>query len=233
MRDLNDINIEYADIEELIHEGGKPVESIEDHRAVLLNKYLLISDAESADDVRDYGSLPGFEDLRMICLHNEDAAACLLDDGGFTTRKDCSQWVYTGDEIDLNEIFENCNISDEAAFRSLSSLHADRISGLINEDYKYIEKRIRANAMTGLYVGHTLAGFVGTHEAGSIGMVYVYPRFRGLGLGRLLEAYAVNEQLYNDCIPFLHVVDGNEVSEHLQETLGFTRCESPAIWLFR
>lgn len=233
MRDWNDINIEYADIDELVRHGGVPQDVEDDHKPVLLNKYLLASDTDNADSMQEYCSMPWFSDVRIVCLHNEVAAAYLLDECGFGSKKVCSQWVYTGDEFDLDAVLRSSGITDDTAFRPLNSLHADRIADLLDEDYKYIERRIHAGAVTGLYAGRTLAGFAGIHEAGSIGMLYIYPRFRRHGFARLLLCNNINKQLQNGSIPFVHIADGNEASEQLIQSLGFVKCEQPVIWIYR
>ncbi len=233
MRDWNDINLEYADIDELVRRGGVPLDVQDEHKPVLFNKYLLISDTDNADSIQEYSSMPWFADVRIVCVHSEAAKDYLLDECGFSDVKVCSQWVYTGDAFDLDAVLRDCKSTDVLAFRPLNSLHADRIADLLDEDYKYIERRIHAGCVTGLYAGRTLAGFAGIHEAGSMGMLYIYPRFRRQGLAKLLVGSNINKQLQDGSIPFVHITEGNEASEQLHQSLGFVKCEHPTYWIYR
>ena len=233
MINFTDINPEYADIDELLHQGGKLIDTGDSNRLAFLNKSLFICDAVDPDAIHDYDLSPWYPDMHLMCLHDESAADFLMTDGGFTEKKLCSQWVYDGAAFDLEALLDSCDIDENVSFNRLTSFHVDRVASLTGESIRYIENRIRQGALFGLYTGHTLAGFVGMHEAGSIGMVHILARFRGHGLGKLLEAFAINLQLENGCIPFLHVIAGNDVSEKLQSSLGLTRCEKPAVWLLK
>ena len=233
MINFNDINPEYADIDELLHQGGKLIDTGDANRLAFLNKGLFICDAVDPDAIRDYDLSPWYPEMHFMCLHNEAAADYIMSDGGFTEKKVCSQWIYDGNSFDLDAVVNSCDINENVSFNRLTSFHVDRVASLTGYSIRYIENRIRAGALYGMYVGHTLAGFAGTHEAGSMGMAHVLPRFRGHGLGKLLEAFLINLQLDNNCIPITHVIEGNEVSINLQKSLGLKCCEFPAVWLLK
>ena len=233
MINSDNINPEYADIDELLHQGGSLVDTGDANRLAYLNKGLFVCDAVDPEAVHDYDLTPWYPDMHMMCIHDEATADFLMEDGGFTEKKLCSQWIYTGGNFDLEELLDACDTEENVTFNRLTSFHVDRVAELTGESIRYVENRIRAGALFGMYVGRTLAGFIGMHEAGSMGMMHILPRFRGHKLGKLLEAFAINLQLDNGCIPFGHVVEGNEISEKLQLSLGLTRCEHPAVWIFK
>ncbi len=90
----------------------------------------------------------------------------------------------------------------------------------------YIRERITAGAVYGAFTGDgTLAGIIGMHQDGSLGMPYVEKEYRGLGIGASLESYAVNRILEKGWTPYGHVTVGNRSWEKLQEKLGFYRAE--------
>jgi len=95
----------------------------------------------------------------------------------------------------------------------------------------YLRERIHAGAMWGAVAEGSLAGFVGVHREGSLGMLYVEENFRGQGIGQSLEAYAVNRMLERGFTPYGYVAAGNFPSEHLQEKLGFYKAEKKFWWL--
>ncbi|WP_330640315.1 tRNA (guanosine(37)-N1)-methyltransferase TrmD [Acetatifactor aquisgranensis] len=98
-------------------------------------------------------------------------------------------------------------------------------------DEDYVRERISAGAMFGAFVDGRQVGFVGMHDEGSLGMLFVEDFFRGRGIAASLEAYAVNRMLERGWTPYGHVAVGNTVSERLQERLGFYKAEKSFWWL--
>lgn len=98
-------------------------------------------------------------------------------------------------------------------------------------DTQYVTDRIQAGAMYGAFVEGRLAGFIGIHDDGSSGMLYVDEKYRRRGLGEALEAFLINVQLDQGYIPYGHVILGNEVSMRLQERLGQICSEGRLWWL--
>ena len=90
--------------------------------------------------------------------------------------------------------------------------------GFDNPDY--IIERIEAGAVYGAFFGdntaddtiNTLAGIIGIHEEGSIGMLYVKPQ-------------------YNGWIPYGQIIVGNEASMKLQESMGLHFSKSSVYWM--
>nr|WP_304442847.1 GNAT family N-acetyltransferase [uncultured Acetatifactor sp.] len=85
--------------------------------------------------------------------------------------------------------------------------------------------------MYGAFLEGRQVGFVGTHDEGSLGMLFVEEPFRGRGIGASLEAYVVNRMLERGQTPYGHVAVGNAASERLQERLGFYKAEKTFWWL--
>nr|WP_296472737.1 GNAT family N-acetyltransferase [uncultured Acetatifactor sp.] len=85
--------------------------------------------------------------------------------------------------------------------------------------------------MYGAFLEGRQVGFVGIHDEGSLGMLFVEEPFRGRGIGASLEAYVVNHMLEKGWTPYGHVAAGNASSERLQERLGFYKAEKKFWWL--
>ncbi|MCM1185949.1 MAG: GNAT family N-acetyltransferase [Lachnoclostridium sp.] len=100
-----------------------------------------------------------------------------------------------------------------------------------NEDY--IVNRIGAKALYGAYVEDKLVGFVGIHNDGSTGILFVEPDYRGRGIGQALESYIINRQLEMGHTPYGHVIVGNENSVRVQEHLGLYLSKDTIWWLGR
>ena len=78
---------------------------------------------------------------------------------------------------------------------------------------------------------NTLAGIIGIHEEGSIGMLYVKPQYRHQKLATALETYAFNRALENGWIPYGQIIVGNEASMKLQERMGLHFSKSSVYWM--
>ena len=61
--------------------------------------------------------------------------------------------------------------------------------------------RQRGDLLCG-YLAGALAGFIGRHQEGSLGMLYVFPRFRRLGLAAELETQAIARCLAQGDLPY-------------------------------
>lgn len=94
----------------------------------------------------------------------------------------------------------------------------------------YMEGVLR-RGMLGAYVDGALAGFVGFHDEGSIGMLEVLPRYQRRGLGKALLHGAVRLALERGMIPFGQVFYGNTASLALQKRAGMQVSEPVLFWL--
>lgn len=99
------------------------------------------------------------------------------------------------------------------------------------QDESYLLERLNAGVIYGAYVQGELAGFIGEHGEGSIGMLEVLPQFRRRGLGEKLEAYKTNQHIKAGYVPFGQIVAGNTPSLELQKKLGYTISEDTIAWL--
>lgn len=99
------------------------------------------------------------------------------------------------------------------------------------DDEQYIAERIEAG-MLGAYVNGQLAGFIGTHDEMTMGLLYVLPAYRRMQLGYWLEASLINHLVEQGRIPFAQVDVTNAASLGLQNKLGMIRSSQPVQWFF-
>lgn len=100
-------------------------------------------------------------------------------------------------------------------------------------DETYVRERIVAGDVFGIYIEGKLCGFIGCHNDGSMGMLYVEDAYRRQGLAASLEGYLINKQREQGMIPYAHIVNGNEASIQLQERLGLNLSDPVIWWLYR
>lgn len=97
-------------------------------------------------------------------------------------------------------------------------------------DPDYVADRIQAGVMFGAFVDGNLAGFVGEHSEGSMGMLEVFPAYRRQGLGMALESFQINRLLDQGRVPFDQVIVGNDRSYRLQQKLGMVLSQDTISW---
>ncbi len=96
---------------------------------------------------------------------------------------------------------------------------------------EYITDRIK-EGMLGAFVNEELAGFIGTHEDGSIGLLEVLPKFRRKGIGRALETQMVKRLWSLNRRAFGNIAQDNTLSRTVHEKIGLPISKEPVYWLF-
>lgn len=98
-------------------------------------------------------------------------------------------------------------------------------------DPDYIRRRLAAGVMHGAFQNGELAGFIGMHAEGSVGMLEVFPPYRRRGIAAGLMAFQANWVLGRGWVPFSQIWEGNEASFALHRRLGWSLCPSPMYWV--
>ena len=201
-------------------------------RGVLLSHeglYLLACEQGDADSF-----LPALtsgldqEPDRMVLLHDAALVEPLVSGWGYQSKIVCHHAVYQKSEPIA------FSLPAGAEIRRLDLSHLDFVHAHYHtvDDLSYLRERIE-EGMFGAFFGGELAGFIGTHDERSIGMLEILPSFRRLGLAFALEAYLVNHLLSLGRTPFCQVEIHNEASLALQRKLGFTLSSADVYWLVR
>lgn len=94
-----------------------------------------------------------------------------------------------------------------------------------------MEKTMRDKGVFGALVDSKLAGFIGRHIDGSMGMLTVFDDYRRRGIGAGLEAFMINYVMTFGRVPFCDVYIDNAPSLGLQEKLGMTASEGYTFWI--
>ncbi len=79
--------------------------------------------------------------------------------------------------------------------------------------------------------GQVLAGFIGTHEEGGMGMLEVFEPFRRRGIAQALETHLINRTLERGETPYCQIFAENEASIALQEKLGLKVGAKKIYWI--
>ena len=87
-----------------------------------------------------------------------------------------------------------------------------------------------AGVIYGAFAGGELAGFIGRHEEGSVGLLFVFPEFRRRGIAEALERNYVNRELAEGNVAYGQIFVGNTPSRQLQEKLGMDCSDKFICW---
>ncbi len=161
----------------------------------------------------------------LIVAYQKYMVDYILNKFGLTEKIECFQAAY----MDKAKLY----VGKELEMRQLDQNQI----GVILEHYDKlpddeIEELLKNGNLFGAYKNGTLIGFVGNHLEGSIGLLEVFPKYRRLGYGTILESYIVNKTLEKGLVPFGQVEIDNEKSIALQNKLGFRISEDRLYWMY-
>ncbi|GEP65296.1 hypothetical protein CBE01nite_30640 [Clostridium beijerinckii] len=167
----------------------------------------------------------GISNCNLIVVHQKFITNYILSKFGLNEELECFQAVY----IDKAKI----DIKSELELRELKQNQIEIILRHYNKlSNNEIEKLLKGRNIFGGYKNNVLIGFIGNHLEGSIGLLEIFPEYRRLGYGTILESYMVNKTLENGLVPFSQVEVENKKSIALQKKLGFKISKDKLYWLF-
>jgi len=125
-------------------------------------------------------------------------------------------------------------ILEKKDFRPVFSTH--RVESLNPKDAKtlaenspydqgeeYALARITNAPTAAIRIEGELASYIVVHANGSIGMLHTMDHFRGQGLARVVVSALVEAQFARGREAYCYIVEGNEASERVFESVGFKR----------
>lgn len=182
------------------------------------------------EDIREAG------DLELLVLHQGFMIDAAEEKFSIKERTACYQAVYTRKEkLPITGLYRLDGKRQEGIpeIYPLTLDYLDVVAANYHmvDDADYIKDRIEKGWMYGAFVDGGLAGFVGMHTEGSVGMLEVLPQYRGRRIGKALETYMINISLEKGMTPYGQIVIGNEISTKLQESLGLCFSKQPVYWL--
>lgn len=171
-----------------------------------------------------------------FAVHQEPVALALQELHHFPEYHPCHQYAYAG------KSFEETQMAD--ARIPMAGLEQVRLLGpeyqdIVNRHYdamddpEYIGELMERRQLWGIFEKGELAGFIGQHLEGSMGLLEVLPQYRKRGYGKVLEVFLIRHVLAQGRQPFCQVFEGNDRSAGLQRRLGLVCSPEKTWWLFR
>ena len=165
------------------------------------------------------------DECRIITIYQDYMIDYIFKKFGINKEIECYQGIYKDkSKLNLRGNLEIKVLKEEN--KEIILKNYDKLSE------KDIDKLLKNKSLFGGYKNGTLIGFVGNHLEGSIGILEVFEKYRGLGYGTELESYMVNKMIEKGLIPFVQVEINNEKSIKLQKKLGFEISKEKLYWMF-
>ena len=116
--------------------------------------------------------------------------------------------------------------------KRLAPTLAETVFSKYNKYYTVDElaELMRVKGVFGAISDGALAGFIGMHADGNIGIFVVDERFRRRGIGSALERFMINYIKTFGRVPTLDVFADNEPSIKMQQSLGMTEASGFTFW---
>lgn len=166
-------------------------------------------------------------DCEMLVAHQEESVEPLLKKYGFEAASECWQAAY----ISSNPLPET-----GTDIRRLGMEYAEFVAKTYRDGQgwqPYIEQLIGEGVMYGAFIDGELAGFIGRHGEGALGLLEVLPQYRRRGLAEALEINAINREMSQGHVPYGHIFLGNEASRSLQIKTGQSFSDKNVWWLYK
>ena len=138
----------------------------------------------------------------------------------------CYQTVYTSKELLPEKEVPGITV------KPLTMENLRFVCDNYEDDEEYIGSRIKYGMFGAFNEKDECVAFIGCHGEGSMGLLFVLPEYRRMGIGEALETKMINRRVSEGRIPYGHVVVGNEKSLGLQRKRGMKLSEKLVTWVF-
>ena len=226
--DLMSSDIRYTVLNRAINDGARMILDKNDIKIIGddIEGYLYIV-ADNLDTVKKSNAEVIFDDYYSVICYEEDIAEYIKSKNiGFNEILKFKVFKYNS-----KEKFDGL----EGDFRQLDLKYVDTV----DREYPYLDtveitERIKTGNIFGLFVENNLAGFIGIHREGTLGMLRIFDEYRNRGYAYQLEGLMINHMLDNAMEIVCDVMVDNESSMALQRKLGLEeseKCENTPVKL--
>ena len=169
---------------------------------------------------------PGPEGFCLVVARDNDIRDYLINERGYRFHEGCYQAVYDKKEPVPTEGRITLRNPDPCDFE------------LFNSTYEIGDEDMKREAFAkpdffGGYEDGKLVGFVGIHNEGAMGYLFVAPEYRGMGYAREMQAMLMNRLISEGAYPYGQIYESNEASLTLQRKMGLTISDDMIYWLWK
>lgn len=216
----------------LIERKGDSILLKDSHSGVLFHYG---ADVESGRELLKGCKEQGDKEVCFI-LHQEEMVPIAKEFLGIEEIMACHQAVYTRKEsLPITGLYRLDGEPMESGLyiRKLEKIDEKAALSIYTgvDGSSYVRICLEHGNLYGAFFGEELAGIMGIHEDGSIGMLQVKDKFQGQKVAKALETYLINLVLSWGWIPYGQVEENNEISRRLQESLGMYTSKGKIFWM--
>lgn len=172
------------------------------------------SAADALEARSDYDLLLLSQPLMLRYVHKKYNLVC---------ERPCFQGVYTkGNPLPLKGELE-IDVADDKELEKIIATYEFA-------DPEGLKKAQRRGQIFAAHADGQFCGYIGEHEEGSMGMLHVFPEFRGRGYAYELESFMINKKLSEGSTPYCHIIYDNAASLSLQKKLGLEIAAQYIFW---
>ncbi len=219
--------IEYLCIDRILKRGTGDIAGAKEN-AILAYDHISEAYFLGCGDPEESLSLYTFcldRSVSLLMVTDPDVGRVIFDRYGFSGKFECFQVAYYGD----TPVYDPSLTLRTAERQDLPML----LENYHRLDPDEMEKVVERRSIVIGYLDKDPVGFIGEHLEGSIGLLYIFPRFRRKGYALELEKYYIAETIRKGYIPFGQVDISNSASLSLQKKIGMTKAETPCIWMWK
>lgn len=176
------------------------------------------------------------EQMESIVAHQRLCMEYFEEHGPWKTSCPCYQAVLTRREkLPVTGLYhpDGTPMENGLVIKPVTMQYATEVFKMYHliDSTEYIGERIASGQMFGAFFDEELAGFIGFHDEGSIGMLEVKEQYRRMHIGMALETYIMNYAIENGMIPYGQIIWDNKISFQLQDKMGLYFSESMVYWM--
>lgn len=186
-------------------------------------QYLSVTEPEAGERLLSF-----FKEGVPVIVHQQFMAERARESLKLKGYNECREFTYLKKEKSYTK-------AEGIEVRKLSMEWLTKVSEIYHllDEPEYIRLLLEEGVMHGAFIEGELAGFIGMHTEGCMGLLEVLPDYRRRGIGELLERYMIDWNLLRGFVPFCQVFTDNEASLRLQEKLGLTASDKYLWWVYR
>ena len=163
--------------------------------------------------------------------HDREIRDYLVSELGYGNYKGCYQALYDRKEklpLKGTLIFHNPDMSEFEKFLSTYEIGDDEMK----------REEFASPGFFGAYIKdddgkEEMVGYVGEHLEGSIGMLYVFPEWRGRGFALEMQSYMLNRALEMGAYSYGQIFEDNEASIALSRKMGLKFSDGMVYWTWK
>ncbi len=165
------------------------------------------------------------EDCRLLMTSDNEIGKAVFKKYGFLEKLECYQVAYYEEKPVIN-----CELSFKTAEKNDLDILIKNYDLISPQE---LEKVVKRKSIVLAYEKDHLVGFMGEHLEGSMGLLYVFPKYRKKGFGMALQTYFIRKTMEKGYVPFGQVEKENQKSLHLQKKIGMTKSEKLIMWMWK